>query len=98
MDIRNCRIKYQCPKTWNSLDDSIVDDIKYCDECKQNVHYCTDEQALMKAMQNDWCVAIPIQLKEEDDQLFLGDNFKLNQISEDDILMGDIDYDPFSKQ
>jgi len=96
MDIRNCNIKYQCPKTWNSLEESFEDNVRFCGECKKNVHFCKDEYELMVAMKNDWCVAIPIEpIVETEQQDFLeGMELKLNNRSPDEILMGDIDFDP----
>jgi len=60
MDIRNCKVKYRCPKTWDSLDATEESHIRYCGECDQNVHFCKNESELFQAIKNDWCVAIPI--------------------------------------
>jgi len=94
MDIRNCQIKFQCPKTWQSLEGADTDDVKFCGECKKNVHYCHNEQDLMQAMQNDWCVAITLK-PQPLDQYPLWDDMKLNPpVEDDDFFMGDMEYDP----
>ena len=51
----------------------------------------------MLAMKNDWCVAIPMESVAETEQPdFLEDmGLKLHHSSIDDILMGDIDNDPW---
>ncbi len=69
MDIRNCNFKYKCPKSWSTLIATSEDNVRYCDHCDRGVHYCRDKNELMTAMENDWCVAIPIDpLKITDPQ------------------------------
>ena len=101
MDIRNCNIKYRCPKSWHSLEKTSDDNIKFCHECEENVYYCSDKDSLLIAMQHNHCVAIPInetviesaQVKK--DPL---DGLPEGLSVDDNILMGDILYQGNSEQ
>ncbi len=93
MDIRNCHIKFQCPKDWNSLKPTDHANIRHCDQCQRKVHYCDSKSALIQAMQQDWCVAIP--LNEATAHPSRTDPLELTPPTEpqDDILMmGDIEW------
>tara|TARA_B100000446_G_scaffold83698_1_gene78990 strand:- start:1286 stop:1627 length:342 start_codon:yes stop_codon:yes gene_type:complete len=60
MDIRNCHIKFQCPNDWSALIATDNANIRHCDQCQRKVHFCDSKEALMQAMQQDWCVAISL--------------------------------------
>ena len=56
--IRNCKFSFKCPKDWESLKPTDNMHQRYCEECKEIVHFCYTPEDLMKAIQNDLCVAI----------------------------------------
>lgn len=59
MLIRNCRFKFSCPQTWDTLDSIGNPTIRWCSNCSQGVHLCKTEQELMAALAENHCVAIP---------------------------------------
>lgn len=61
MDIRNCTIKFKCSKTWESLAETKLPNVRYCEGCDRGVHYCENETELKKALDNDRCVAIDLK-------------------------------------
>ena len=70
MEIRNCRFKFKCTKTWDSLDQTSVPGIKYCHECDRGVHYCEDQSELDHALLQDWCVALILTDEDDSDILY----------------------------
>lgn len=57
-EIRNCKFSFKCPKDWEALERTDNKHQRYCGECNQVVHFCYTPEDLMKAIQNDLCVAI----------------------------------------
>ena len=54
------RFDFKCPKQWSDLVETEAPDIRFCDLCRQQVHYCT---TIPEARQHAWrgrCVAIDI--------------------------------------
>lgn len=60
VDIRNCKFAFRCTQTWGSL--SVTNDkaIRYCSDCDRGVHLCETNEELLKAMRENWCVAIDV--------------------------------------
>ena len=58
--IRNCRFAYKCTKQWTDLTktDSVIDNVRHCDDCQQSVYLCWTDAQLAKAIRLDRCVAI----------------------------------------
>jgi len=58
--IRNCRFAYKCTKQWTDLTktDSVIDNVRHCDDCQQSVYLCWTDAQLVKAIRLDRCVAI----------------------------------------
>ena len=61
-EFRNCEVKFKCPKKWDELEITADPSVRNCHECKKTVHYCRDDNELMKAILADQCVAFPIEL------------------------------------
>ncbi len=53
----NCRVGFRCSKTWDSLRDTGTGDVRYCDSCRRNVHFCETEGQLVDAVKRKDCVA-----------------------------------------
>ena len=70
MEIRNCRFKFKCTKTWDSLVATSDQGIKYCHECDRGVHYCNNESELDHALRQDWCVALILTDEDDPDILY----------------------------
>ncbi len=98
MDIRNCQINYQCPKRWDSLAPTATADVRHCTQCQRHVHYCHNKDALMQAMQNNWCVAIPLNNPTIEANPLLQNSSETDPITvtppiwppDEGIMMGDI--------
>jgi hypothetical protein len=73
--IRNCSWKFKCKKTWDSLLETkeySYQKIRYCPDCKENVHLVTSESSLLLAIEHNYCVAIAFEithLKKQLDQM-----------------------------
>lgn len=57
-EIRNCKFSFKCPKDWEALERTDSMHRRYCCECNEIVHFCYTPEDLMKAIQNNLCVAI----------------------------------------
>lgn len=60
MDKRDCRVNYKCPKAWGDLNKTDNPDVRYCNQCEKNVHFCADVDALKEANIEYLCVAVPV--------------------------------------
>ena len=63
--IRNCSWKFKCKKTWDSLLETkeySYQKIRYCPDCKEDVHLVTNEKELFIKIEHDRCVAIPFEI------------------------------------
>lgn len=60
MDKTDCRVNYKCPKAWGDLNKTDNPDVRYCNQCEKNVHFCADVDALKEANIEDLCVAVPV--------------------------------------
>jgi uncharacterized protein (TIGR02996 family) len=59
-----CRLAFQfeCPKQWNRLTPSDTPNVRFCESCERNVHYCdTLDEARAYAARGD-CVAVTLAL------------------------------------
>lgn len=56
--IRNCKFSFKCPRDWEALKQTDNIHQRYCEECKEIVHFCYTPDDLMKAMTLNQCVAI----------------------------------------
>ena len=70
--IRNCSWKFKCTKTWDSLlvaKPYAFERIRYCPDCKENVHLVTSESSLLLAIEHNHCVAIAFEITHFKKQL-----------------------------
>jgi len=59
--INNCIFGYQCDKSWNDLEPTNDSNIRHCNKCNHQVHYCPNPETLMNAIQSKLCVAVDIE-------------------------------------
>jgi len=58
--IRNCDFRLLCHQHWENLEKKPSDEgIRYCSECKKDVHYVNSAWELVMAVEKDYCVAVP---------------------------------------
>lgn len=58
--IRNCTIAYKCKTKWEELQDDGIPSVRFCDECKKEVHLCVSDKDLAEALLDNLCVAIKV--------------------------------------
>lgn len=59
-----CRMsfRFECPKQWAYLNPTDDAKVRFCDTCKENVHYCDTLQEAQSHAANDHCVALALPL------------------------------------
>jgi hypothetical protein len=58
--VRNCEFKLTCHQSWEGLEQKLPQDtIRYCSECKKDVHMVENAWELVLAIENNYCVAVP---------------------------------------
>jgi hypothetical protein len=60
LGIRNCILSYKCDQSWESLESTRDESIKFCLKCQKEVHYCRASWEIARAIQLNRCIAIPI--------------------------------------
>lgn len=55
--ILNCPMEYICSKSWFALELMDQPNIKFCDSCNKEVHFCQTDEELENALQNNLCIA-----------------------------------------
>lgn len=59
--IRNCVFAYKCTRSWDSLQVTSERDMRFCDDCQREVHYCHDAWSLGQAIALNRCVAVVVE-------------------------------------
>ncbi|MEM9948941.1 MAG: hypothetical protein AAF810_23150, partial [Cyanobacteria bacterium P01_D01_bin.36] len=62
--ILNCVFSFQCPQTWEALEQTEDGNRRFCQECQKDVHYVDSMQDLHKAQVAGHCVAANIHRSE----------------------------------
>ena len=60
--IRNCQFADKCTKKWGDLRKAQgnIANVRFCDECEQDVYLCFTDLQLSKAIRENKCVAIHV--------------------------------------
>jgi hypothetical protein len=58
LTLRNCTFAFECPASWDGLAPTLLDKVRYCDHCGQDVHRCDTDEKLLQAVRQNLCVAI----------------------------------------
>lgn len=53
----NCEMAFECPKNWLELEPTANPKVKHCNTCNQNVHLCTTQEEMDKAIEDLRCIA-----------------------------------------
>jgi len=56
--IRNCTFAFKCEAHWEDLEILDYDDIRFCNTCQKEVHFCHSDVDLVKNIHLNRCVAI----------------------------------------
>ena len=66
--IRNCRFAFKCDKQWNDLEETEDNQIKFCNTCEKEVHFCDDDYELARNIRLNRFVAFV-----RENQMLVGD-------------------------
>ena len=60
--VENCRFKFKCHKTWQSLEvkAAYAENRRFCSQCNYDVYLVNNDVELESAILNNYCVAIPV--------------------------------------
>lgn len=56
--IRNCVFAFKCTAKWFELDETEDENVMFCQQCQREVHYCSSDEELVKAIKRNQCVGI----------------------------------------
>jgi uncharacterized protein YuzB (UPF0349 family) len=56
--IRNCTFAYKCQAKWDNLEIIDYDDVRFCQDCQKEVHFCHTDEELVQNIHLNRCVAI----------------------------------------
>ena len=57
VSIRNCRFAFKCDRKWDDLTETREGEIRFCNVCEKEVHFCSDDQELARNVRLNRCVA-----------------------------------------
>jgi hypothetical protein len=60
LSIRNCQFAFRCDKTWNRMQVTSSETVRFCGSCQKEVHWCCTEAELAEAVALNRCVAIEV--------------------------------------
>ncbi len=63
--LRNCNFKFKCTQSWELLEITDEEGVRFCKDCQKDVHMVGTLSDLYKSLKNDFCVAIPFDPSEE---------------------------------
>jgi hypothetical protein len=70
LTIKNCHLDHPCSAEWESLERTEYrEDIRWCSECKKQVHLVISDSDLAFAVHFEYCVAIPVSLIEQSTEI-----------------------------
>ncbi|MDO8906837.1 hypothetical protein [Hydrogenophaga sp.] len=55
--IANCPMEFECPKQWETMDETSSPDVRHCDSCNKDVHFCATEEKLERMAAAGECVS-----------------------------------------
>ena len=65
INVRNCKLGYECKQDWFHLTETKDENIKYCNQCEKSVYMIQNDSELMDAIRGNRCVAIKMSAKSE---------------------------------
>lgn len=57
LGIRNCRFRFRCTRTWESMAATQSKTVRFCSDCNEAVHLCCTPEDLVAAIASNRCVA-----------------------------------------
>lgn len=83
--LRNCTFAYKCTKQWEKLEETDQKSIRFCCDCQNEVHYCEDDQELLKSIKLNRCVAFSRYETIHEMGLIVAPEYKKQEILPDEI-------------
>jgi len=62
--ILNCEFEFKCPKRWEKLAKTYLDNVRFCKSCAEKVYFAENQETLGKMRDEGKCVAF---LTEEEE-------------------------------
>jgi hypothetical protein len=56
--IRNCTFAFKCSVNWDNLEETDEENIRFCLDCQKEVHFCEDDEDLVRSIKLNRCIAI----------------------------------------
>ena len=56
--IRNCIFAFKCDMKWEKLSETDSRNIKFCNDCQKEVHFCRTDEELVEAVKRNKCIGI----------------------------------------
>lgn len=56
--IVNCEFIFKCPQSWEKMDNTDIDGVRYCGECQRDVHFAETDADLRRLSIEGKCVAL----------------------------------------
>lgn len=73
LEIGHCELfRFQCPQSWETMQRTDDPDIRFCEKCREHVHFCHSEEELRRHGGLGRCAAIEIQVPERPGRFILG--------------------------
>lgn len=57
-----CEFWFKCPRVWDRLQPTAVQEVRHCPECERDVYLALTEEDLMRHRDKGRCVAVPMVL------------------------------------
>jgi hypothetical protein len=74
LTIRNCppEFRFVCPKNWDNLALTDIDDVRHCDQCSRNVYFCVSDEETIAHAKAGRCIAREIPDSTELPAVYVG--------------------------
>ena len=88
--VENCDFLFKCPQQWDKMDETENEDVRFCGECRKEVHFVKGVKSLKELREAGKCVALwqPVERKEADEQLLNSANINNDLPPHYEILAG----------
>ena len=60
VSIRNCKFAFRCDRKWTALISTDNPDIRFCDDCQQEVFFCYTDSDVAEGIVRNRCIAIEV--------------------------------------
>lgn len=56
--VKNCQFLFECKAQWSDLNKTKNRNIRFCNQCRKDVHLCITNESLARAISFNHCVAL----------------------------------------